>query len=154
LLFGDIAKLPTRNFFFGMQPNEETIIDIAPGKSILVKFLSAGVANEDGIRTMFFKVNGQTRNVEVEDRSLDITKIENAKVEAGNPLHIGAPLQGLLSKVFVKRGQNVKKNEPLFVIEAMKMETTITAVEASEIKSIELKDGAMVNADDLVIVLK
>jgi pyruvate carboxylase len=137
-----------------MEPNEETIIDIAPGKSILVKLLSIGVANEEGIRTIFFKVNGQTRNVEIEDRSLEISKVENPKAEADNPLQIGAPLQGLLSTVFVKRGQKVEKNEPLFVIEAMKMETTITATGAAEIKSVELKEGAMVNAEDLVLVLK
>lgn len=154
LRYGDISRLPTKNFFFGMDLGEETIIEIADGKSILVKLLSIGHANEDGVRTIFFKVNGQTRNVDIVDRSLEVTKVENAKAEPENAKQIGAPLQGLLSKVFVKRGQAVKKNEPLFVIEAMKMETTITATEASEVKSIDLKEGSMVNTDDLVISLK
>jgi len=153
LEFGDISKIPTKNFFFGMELNEEAIIEIAPGKVIVVKLLSVGPPNEEGMRTVFFKVNGQTRNIEVQDRSLEVERIENTKAEAGNHKQIGAPLQGLLSKIFVKKEQRVKKNEPLFVIEAMKMETTITAPDSLEIKTVNLKEGTMVNADDLVITL-
>jgi len=105
------------------------------------------------MRTVFFKINGQTRNIEVVDKSLEVIKVENAKADPDNPKHIGAPLQGLLSKVMVKKDQKIKKNEPLFVIEAMKMETTITAPENVKIKAIGLKEGSMVNADDLVITL-
>jgi pyruvate carboxylase len=149
--YDNIAVVPTLNFFYGMELHEETLIEIAPGKSIIVKLLSIGSANEDGVRTVFFKVNGQTRNVDVVDNSLDVVKVENPKAEADN--QVGAPLQGLLSKVFVKKGQEVKKNEPLFVIEAMKMETTITATDSSTIKSIDLKEGTLVNTDDLVITM-
>lgn len=153
LEYGDISKIPTKNFFYGMKLNEETIVEIAPGKSIIVKLLSIGPANEVGIRTVFFKINGQTRNVDVEDKSLEVKKVENVKTEDGNPKQIGAPLQGLLSKVLVKKDQKVKRNDPLFIIEAMKMETTITAPDNVEIKTITLKEGTMVNADDLVIIL-
>lgn len=153
LEFGDVSRIPTRNFFFGMDLNEETIIDIAEGKSIIVKLLSVGPPNDSGIRTIFFQVNGQTRNIDVQDRSLKIEKIENVKGEPGNTKHIVAPLQGLISKILVKKGQKVKKNTPLFVIEAMKMETTIGANESAEIKTIHLKEGTMAGADDLVITL-
>ncbi|MBW8050045.1 MAG: pyruvate carboxylase [Cytophagales bacterium] len=152
--FGDISKIPTTNFFFGMQPNEETIIEIAEGKAIVVKLLSVGPPNEEGNRTVFFKVNGQTRNIEVHDRSLEVEKVENLKIEPGDPRQIGTPLQGMLSKIFVKNGQKVKKNEPLFIIEAMKMETIITAPGSIKIKAVNLKEGAMVNADDLVVSLE
>ena len=153
LEYGDIARIPTKNFFFGMELNEETIVEIAPGKSIIVKLLSLGPPNEEGMRTVFFKINGQTRNIDVLDKSLGVEKVENPKAEADDPKQIGAPLQGLLSKVMVKKDQKVKRNEPLFVIEAMKMETTITAPSNVRIKSINLKEGVMVNAEDLVIVL-
>jgi pyruvate carboxylase len=151
--YGDVSKIPTKNFFYGLKPQEEAIIEIAEGKRIIVELLSVGIPDEEGMRTIFFKVNGETRNIEVLDRSLKIVKIENEKAEPGNTKHVGAPLQGLLSQVFVKKGQKVKKNQPLFVIEAMKMETTISAVEASEIKSVVLKEGTMVNSEDLVITL-
>jgi pyruvate carboxylase len=54
----------------------------------------------------------------------------------------------------VKKGDKVKKNQPLFIIEAMKMETTVTANAEGEVSNIELKPGIMVYADDLVVELK
>ncbi|PCJ88433.1 MAG: pyruvate carboxylase [Flavobacteriales bacterium] len=153
LEFGDVSRIPTKNFFFGMDLMEETIVEIGEGKTIIVKLLSVGPADHEGKRIVFFKINGQTRNIEVIDNSLKVEKVENLKTDTDNSKHIGAPLQGLLSKVFVKKGQKVKKNEPLFVIEAMKMETTITASESAAIEAIPLKEGTMVNADDLVVVL-
>ncbi|MCB0428466.1 MAG: pyruvate carboxylase, partial [Flavobacteriales bacterium] len=153
LQFGDMAKIPTKNFFFGMDLNEECVIKIAEGKEIIIRLLSVGPANAEGKRTVFFKVNGQTRNMDVLDRSLKIEKAENPKIDGDNAKQVGAPLQGLLSKIFVKKGQPVKKNEPLFVIEAMKMETTVTAHAVGEIKSLHLKEGTLVNTDDLVVTL-
>jgi pyruvate carboxylase len=143
-LYGNVAILPTPNFFYGMKIGEETMIDLEPGKTIIVKLLSIGNANEEGIRIVFFKVNGENRFVEIKDASLNIKKEENIKAEAGNTNEIGAPLQGLLYKVLVKKGQEVKANDHLFIIEAMKMETTVTATKSGKIKSIILKAGTRV----------
>ncbi|TAL59380.1 MAG: biotin/lipoyl-binding protein, partial [Bacteroidetes bacterium] len=151
--YGFVSRIPTKNFFYGLDQNEETIIEFAPGKAIIVRLLTVGPPKENGMRTVFFKVNGQTRNIEALDRSLNIKKEENQKAESGNPKQVGAPLQGVLSKVFVKKGQVVKKNDPLFVIEAMKMETTVTASSEAEVKNISIKEGGRVNADDLIVIL-
>lgn len=48
----------------------------------------------------------------------------------------------------------MSKNQPLFIIEAMKMETTITANTDATVKKIVLKTGYMVNSEDLVVVLE
>jgi pyruvate carboxylase len=71
-----------------------------------------------------------------------------------NENQIGAPLQGLLSKIFVKEGDSVKRNTPLFTIEAMKMETTITASRDMQVKKIALAERTLVEADDVVIETK
>jgi pyruvate carboxylase len=96
--------MPTSVFFYGLKPGEETIIEIARGKSVIVGLQSVGPMNEDGCRTIFFSLNGQTRNLQVRDQSVAVTKISNAKADKGNPRHVGAPLQGMLSKVLVKAG--------------------------------------------------
>ncbi len=152
--YDNVSVIPTKNFFYGMKLHEEAMIEIAPGKTILVKLLSVGIPNEDGMRTVFFKVNGQTRFVEIQDKSLEVEKVENPKANPENANEVGAPLQGMLSKVLVKKGQEVGKNTPLFVIEAMKMETNVAATQGGKVKKIALKEGTLVGQDDLVIVLE
>ncbi|MCF6279071.1 MAG: pyruvate carboxylase [Flavobacteriaceae bacterium] len=152
--YGNLATIPTKNFFYGMDIREEILVEIQPGKTVLVKLLSVGSANEEGIKTVFFKVNGENRSVDVKDKSLKIEKIENTKVDADNDNEIGAPLQGLLYKLLVKKGDKIKENDPLFVIEAMKMETTVTATKSGKVKSVSLTGGKMVMQDDLILTLE
>jgi pyruvate carboxylase len=151
--YGNISKIPTLNFLYGMKENEEIFVDIADGKTIIIKLLSIGPPDEEGYRTVFFRVNGQTRNINILDQSLGIEVVENVKVDPDNRNQVGSPLQGLLSKMLVEPGQQVKKNEPLFVIEAMKMETTITSTHEAEVKQISLVPGMLVNTDDLILTL-
>ena len=151
--FGDVSRIPTKNFFFGMEPMEETMVNIGSGKTIIVQLLSIGQVNEEGLRTVFFKVNGQTRNVQIEDRSVEGSKVKNKKKDPEELLEVGSPLQGALSNVLVKRGQEVKKSEALFVIEAMKMETTVTSPADGKVKELVLKNGSLVDADDLIVIL-
>ena len=152
--YGNLAILPTKNFFYGMKLREEALIELEPGKTIVVKLLSVGSPNEEGIRLVFFKVNGENRYVEVKDNALDIKKIEFIKADAEDVNQVGAPLQGSLYKVLVKKGQKIKENDPLFIIEAMKMETTVTAVKAGKVKSVTLNAGVMVMQDDLILTLE
>ena len=153
-LYGNVSILPTANFFYGMNIGEEILIDLEPGKTIIVKLLSIGNPNEDGIRTIFFKVNGENRFVEIKDNSMDVKKVENIKAESSNEKQIGAPLQGLLYKVLVKKGQQIKENDALFVIEAMKMETTVMAANDGTVGSVVLKSGSLVKQDDLIIEME
>lgn len=149
--FGDVYYLPTTAFFYGLNDKEESLIELAPGKSILVKLLYITDADEHGVRGVFFKLNGQTRGIEVKDKNFKATAISNRKVSNEN--EIGAPLQGKLSKVLVNIGDEIEKNTPLFAIEAMKMESTVVAPFAGKVKAILLKQGSLVAQDDVVIEL-
>jgi pyruvate carboxylase len=150
---GDVSRIQTPVFFFGLKEGEETTIEIARGKSIIVRLQSIGPVNEEGMRTVFFTLNGQTRNLEVRDEHVEVKTVHNAKADRANAKQIGAPLQGLLSKVLVQAGEQVAKNTPLFVIEAMKMETTITAPDDLTVSALALGEGARVQADDLVLTV-
>ena len=152
--YGDVSRIPTSVFFFGLKEGEETIIELAKGKTIIIRLQSIGPVNAEGMRTVFFTLNGQTRNLEVRDQKVEVKTIHNQKADRANPKQIAAPLQGLLSKVLVKAGQQVPKNAPLFVIEAMKMETTITAPQDLTVGSLALAEGARVLADDLVVTVE
>lgn len=150
--FGDVWHLPTPAFFYPLKPNEEIMAEIEAGKSLLIRFMYMTEPNEEGFRDVFFKINGQTRSVAVKDNTVKVSKKENKK--ASGPGQIGAPLQGKLVKVFVNQGDIVSKNQALFTIEAMKMESTITAPEAGKIKAIWVREKEMVQNDDLIIQLE
>lgn len=152
--YDNLIKLPTKNFFYGMEIGEEIIVEMDKGKTLLITLDSVGKANEDGIVDVYFRVNGQSRIVKIKDTSIKVNKVEHLKAEKTNSKQIGAPLQGMLSNILVKKGELVKKNQPLFIIEAMKMETTITANEEGKVKAIALKPGIMVHSEDLVVVLE
>jgi len=145
--------LPTKNFFYGMEVGEEIIVELDKGKMLLITLDSVGEPNKDGIVTVYFKINGQPRRVKVNDTSIIIDKVENTKIDKENDKHIGAPLQGLLSTILVKSGEKVVKNQALFIIEAMKMETTITALADTVVEEVVLDSGVMVNSEDLIVVL-
>ena len=147
--FGDVSFLPTPSFYYPMKPNEEILITIEPGKSLLVRFMYMSEPNEDGMRDVFFKINGQTRSVPIRDRTIKVTRVEHYKAKTEK--EIGAPLQGKLVSVLVKEGDKVSKNQPLFVIEAMKMESTITAPAAGTVAKVYLTEGVMVEQDDCVV---
>lgn len=60
----------------------------------------------------------------------------------------------MLSEVLVNKGDQIKVNQPLFIIEAMKMETTITAQNNGVVNEVVLKAGTLVNSADLIVRLE
>ena len=46
--FGDVSVLPTPAFFYGMPAGEEMPVELAPGRTAIVKFLTVGAAHLDG----------------------------------------------------------------------------------------------------------
>lgn len=149
VLYGEVSNLPSPTFFYGLKPNEEIMVTIAPGKTIMIKYLNSTAADDLGNRLVFFTLNGQTRSVQVRDEKLEVKATVHRK--ASGDKEIGAPLQGNLSKILVEEGQEIKENAPLFIIEAMKMESTITAPAAGVVKKIHLKAKTLVQQDDLVV---
>jgi len=148
---GDVSIIPTPAFFYGLKPNEEILVPIDEGKNILVRLLFVSEANDQGMRTVTFELNGQSRQVQVRDKSMKVDRPQNQKV--GKAGDVGAPLQGRLTKILVKAGDVVKKNQPLFVIEAMKMESIVAAPKEGTIQQVLLREGTVVEQDDWVVEL-
>ena len=93
--YADVSVLPTPAFFYGLKPAEEITVEIEPGKTLIVKFLTASDAHPDGTRTLFFELNGQPREVNVRDRALRVVERSHPKADPANPGHVGAPTAGL-----------------------------------------------------------
>jgi pyruvate carboxylase len=149
--YSDTSVLPTTVFFYGMEPGEETSIDIEAGKTLILKFLTVGEPHIDGSRTVFFELNGQPREVEVADKALAAKVVTRRKAEAGNPLQVGAPMPGLVVRVAVESGEQVVAGQKLFALEAMKMETTVYAERAGTVAEVPVLAGTQVEAGDLLL---
>ncbi|MEM6764615.1 MAG: biotin/lipoyl-containing protein, partial [Bacteroidota bacterium] len=147
--YGEVSKIPTSAFFYPLKTNEEIIVKIEEGKNLLIRYMYTSEPDDSGERDVFFAINGQTRVIKVKDQKVASVKPTNRKAENEN--EIGTPLQGRLVKIFVKEGDQIEKNDPLFVIEAMKMESTITAPTGGKISKIHLAERTMVEQDDLVV---
>jgi pyruvate carboxylase len=147
--YADTSKLPSPAFFYGLKFNEEIQVEIGKGKTMLIQYLNTNAPRSTGTRLCIFRINGTIRSIIIVDKSIDAKDSANLKVTADN--HIGSPLQGNLSKIIVKKGDIVKKDDPLFIIEAMKMESTITAPQDGIIGSVFLKERTLVKQDDLIL---
>ncbi|QDW08321.1 acetyl-CoA carboxylase biotin carboxylase subunit [Wolbachia pipientis] len=66
---------------------------------------------------------------------------------------VKSPISGLLVKLHVNAGDHVEVGQPLFVVEAMKMENIICAESEMVIKNIPVKEGKNIHAGDLVLDL-
>lgn len=150
--FGDVSLIPSHAFWYGLHQNQEIMITIEEGKTILVRYLYTSEPDEEGKRTVSYELNGQTRKLKVRDHSLKVTKPTNKKI--GKEGDIGAPLQGRISRILVKKGDDVAKNTPLFVIEAMKMESIVASPFDGLVSFIQLEEGAVVEQDDWVIEIE
>jgi pyruvate carboxylase len=152
--YSDTSAIPTPNFFYGLAPGEEINVEIEPGKSLIVKFLTTGEPREDGTRTVFFELNGQPREVFVPDRSLGATLHKHPKADPDDANHIAAPMPGKVSTVAVKKGDAVKAGDRLLSIEAMKMETAVYSPRDAKVADVLVKPGSAISAQDLLVVLE
>ncbi|MEG3660991.1 pyruvate carboxylase [Celeribacter halophilus] len=149
--YGPVRSLPTKNFFYGMEEGEEISASIDPGVTLEIRCQAVSDPNELGEVKVFFELNGQPRTVRVKDRSVASSVVANAKAELGNPKHVGAPMPGVVATVAVVAGQAVKKGDVLLTIEAMKMETSITADHDGTVKAAHVAPGSQIDAKDLLI---
>ncbi len=151
--FSDTSVIPTPVFFYGLEPGQETTVEIEPGKTLIVKLVTVGKLHADGTRDLFFELNGDGRTVTVRDQAAATGAAVRAKADKGNPSHVGAPMPGKVLKVNVKPGDQVKAGAVLMVTEAMKMETNVKAKADCTVAEVKFKEGDKVEKEDLIVVL-
>ncbi|HRF00465.1 MAG TPA: pyruvate carboxylase [Pirellulaceae bacterium] len=152
--YSDVSCLETTNFFYGLLPGEEIGVEIEPGKTLIVKFLTVGEPHPDGSRTVFFELNGQPRDVRIVDASLEPQTAARAKADPNDPNHIAAAMPGMVVAVAVQAGDEVSAGQKLLSIEAMKMETTLHADRDARISQVLVAGGSAVETGDLLIVFE
>ena len=148
--YGPVSVLPTPACFYGMVDGEELFADIERGKTLVIVNHATSAPDARGLVNVFFELNGQPRRIKVPDRSRAASSIARRKAETGNAAQLGAPMPGVISRVFVAAGQKVKPGDVLLSIEAMKMETALHADKDGTISEVLVKVGDQIETRDLI----
>jgi pyruvate carboxylase len=149
--YGDLSVLPTRYFLSRPEIGEEFHVELEKGKVLILKLLAVGpLSDTTGQREVFYEMNGEVRQVTVDDIKAAVENTSRPKADPGDSSQVGAPMAGVVVELRVKDGGEVKKGDPLAVLSAMKMEMVISAPHAGKVASIQIKEGDSVGGSDLI----
>ena len=149
--YNDVTTLESHVYFYGLRKGEETVLKAGVGQEILIKFIDMSDPDKDGYRVLTFEVNGVLRELRVLDKTLEVLVDRRMRADKTNPCHLGSTIPGTVETVLVKKGEHVKVNQPLMIVEAMKMETTFVSKVNGTVDEIYVSPGDRVNAEDLLI---
>jgi pyruvate carboxylase len=151
--YGDVSALDTSTYLYGMTTDEEVTIPLDRGVQLLIGMEGTGEADQRGMRTVMFTLNGQLRPMQVRDTSVEVDQVAAEKADPGRPGHIAAPFAGAVSPT-VQEGQKVTAGQTVATIEAMKMEAAITTPVAGTVRRLAIGAVQPLEGGDLVLVIE
>jgi biotin carboxyl carrier protein len=99
---------------------------------------------------------GGVRHVQLEGLEAKISELASASAQAAGQVELSprAPMPGLVRQILVKAGERVEKGQPLAVMEAMKLQTTLSAGAAAKVEAILVNEGEMIAEGAELVRLK
>ena len=152
--YGDVSVLPTTAFLYGLKPDEEISVEIEEGKVLIIRLVRVGAPDKDGRCTITYELNGITREAFITDKSIAPKSKARAKADLADPLQVPAPIPGLIVVMSASVGAKVAKGDKLFMMEAMKMQTTVYAATDGVVAEVTAGVGDAVEAKDLIVRLR
>lgn len=133
----DIKKIEDRTYHI-----------IKDGKSYSLELIS--VNHED--KSLQVKLDHKVTTLIIKDRyDLLLEKLGMNNTASHKIIDIKAPMPGLIFDIKVQVGDQVKKGDPVLVLEAMKMENILKSPGDGEVKEIKVKKGASVEKNQVLI---
>jgi pyruvate carboxylase len=152
--YGDVSALPTPAFFYGLKSGEEISVEIEEGKTLIIRLVSVGAPDKDGRRTLSYELNGMAREAFIADKAVAPKTKTRPKADLADALQVAAPIPGLIAAMNATVGAKVTKGEKLFMMEAMKMQTTVFAPADGVVAELHAGVGDTVESKDLVVKLR
>ena len=152
--FSDVSVLPTPAFFYGLHLREEISVSIEPGKILIIRLVNVSDPDKDGRRTVTYELNGMTRETLIADKSRAAEVKPRPKASLTDPRQIPAPIPGLIATIAVSVGNKVSKGDKLLMLEAMKMQTTVSAPLDGVVEELLVRIGDTVESKDLLLTLR
>ena len=108
------------------------------------------VEEQPGFRIL--NVDGIEIKIEKRERLTDLFEKIGYQEDARNSIsEIKAPMPGTIVEILVKEGQEIEANDPILILEAMKMENIIRATSAATVTEIVANVGSVVQKNDTLI---
>ena len=136
----DVSQLDENAFHF-----------IENNKSYNIQVVKADRAN----KAFIIAVNGIEYEVKAKDEfDLLLDKMGLANLSASKVNNLKAPMPGLVLEVLVKEGDEIEKDTPLLILEAMKMENVLKAPSDVKVKSLGAKKGDAVEKNHVLLTFE
>lgn len=159
------ASVNTRNFKISrkgssfMVDGQEVVLDIEKIDAISFHVLKDGhsynitiVDMDKGSKKVSIKLNNHIYDVVLKDRmDLLLQKMGLENNQTQSKKEVKAPMPGLILEIFVKEGQEVKKGDKLYILEAMKMENVIKSPQDGTISMISTSVGESVEKNNTIM---
>lgn len=153
--YGDISVIDTFHYLYGISPEsgEEVTIDLEPGVRMITSLEALGEPDDKGERTAMFNYNGSIRPVQVFDESATVNVVARERANPDVPGSIASPFSGAVTAA-VEVGAQVEAGATVGVIEAMKMESSITSPVAGTVTRVAVSGTETLGGGDLVAVVE
>ena len=151
--FGDVSVLDTSSYLYGLNADEEAEIELEKGVRLLVGLEAVGGADERGMRTVMFTLNGQLRPLQIRDRAVEVEAISTERADLSRPGQIAAPFAGAVSPS-VQEGERVEAGQTVATVEAMKMEAAITTPVSGTVRRVAIGAVQQLEGGDLVMIVE
>ena len=76
-----MSVLDTPTFLYGLRLGEEIEVEIEEGKTLIIKLVSIGEPTQDGNRVIYFELNGQPREVIIQDMNIEVSHLSKQKAD-------------------------------------------------------------------------
>jgi pyruvate carboxylase len=153
---GDFSRMGSDIFFHGLSEGETCEVEVEEGKSLMIRFVSMSRPDEDGNRVLDFEVDGHPREIVIHDPKSRTEKVKKdiQMADPENGKEIASNIPGTVSRIMVQEGDTIEAKQEIFIVEAMKMETSITASEGGTVAKILVGEGEQVKAGQLLLQIK
>lgn len=133
----DIAKI-----------NDQSYHIIKDNKSYRAEVVKADLKH----KSITLKINGNKYDIELKDKfDLLLEKLGMDVAASAQINDVKAPMPGLIFEIQVAEGDEVKKGDPIMILEAMKMENIIKADGDGVVKSVKVKKGDSVEKNQVLV---
>ena len=150
--FGDLSRLPSIPFLYGLEVGaEDQLIGLDKGVRLVVGLEAIGEPkSQRAIGECCSDSTARSRPIDTLDQSVAPEGATAERADADNVGHVAAPFRGMVTAL-VARGDSVMAGDAVATIEAMKMESTISAPVGGTVLRVLVADAKAVEPGDLVL---